>query len=266
MPIVSVCLVSNISHNYDFLDDQNWTDVELVISGNKDKSSFILESLYKNTSIGVVKIVELNELPFNENTLIRECEGEYIVWLENNETWNPDFLNQLKDFIHTYRKTEAVLYGLGFTKKGQSLIYSSDQYNVLRNRFSLNKVLFYPYFFMPLVKFLWKRDLIQEYSLLFDTTLNSRFARVAAFNLNYLTTIYQNNAYNEPSYICQPLSFYLPNDIQTSTKFLRIYQEMTLNKSAIFRGNPWSKLYWQFLFAQYVLRKKLSPKDKLLES
>jgi hypothetical protein len=264
MPLISVCLIAQATQNYDFLEDQDWNDVELVMAGEQEAQQKIIQSVYNHTSITEVKYTNSSGSSTDDNEVIQKCSGDYVIWLQKTETWSPDFLTQLKDFVREYKHTDTVLYGMGFTKNNLKTTFSTDTYPFLSGGFSLSKVLIYPYFFIPNVKFIWKSSIIREYGLFFDPSLDTHLGREAAFNLDYLTTVYQNNAYNEESYRTMALSFYLPLKKDVSADFLTTYQEKILHKGSIFKANIWSILYWKYLLVEQKLKKKLEQSDKTL--
>ncbi|MBC7472159.1 MAG: hypothetical protein H7196_02755 [candidate division SR1 bacterium] len=252
-PLVSVCLMVEPQTNYSFLYNQNWYGVELILSSVVEKENEIKASLYSNKTFEVIKLVNSDIL--DENDLIKECSGEYIIWIQSGETWGDDFLSQLKDFIFlNNNNSNCICYFYGFTKKNQQIYSAKTVYPYIRKTFSLSKVLIFPYYFIPTIKFLWKTELIKEYGLSFDLTLQNHLLKEAAFNIDYLTTNYEVNGYIESKYISESLSFFNNVDDRNPTDFLYFYRQKVLDKSDIYTKNPWSKLFWNYLRVKNILK------------
>lgn len=252
-PLVSVCLIAETENNYSFLYNQNWCGVELILLSATQKENEIKASLYSNKTFELLKSVY--SISSDENDIIRECSGQYIIWLQSGETWGDDFLNQLKDFIFLNKNnSDCIFYFYGFVRKNKQILSAKTVYPYIRQVFSLSKVLVFPYYFVPSIKFLWKTELIKEYGLLFDSALKDHSLKEAAFNIDYLTTNYQINGYNECRYISESLSFFNCISEQNPINFLYFYRQKILDKSKIFMQNPWSKVFWQYLKVQQMLK------------
>jgi hypothetical protein len=256
MPIISVCLIAKAGNCYDFLYTQNWTDVELVISTKYLEKNQIEHGLYSNPTFESLKIVDetCNSI---ENSILKFCDGEYIIWLQSEENWDSDFLSQLKDFIFENKQISSVLYITGFVKSGKQITPSVDVYKSTGKVFSLSKIFIFPHYLIPSVKFIWRNQIVQEFRLVFDPTLENHLFREAIFNLDYLTTLYQENAYTEHKYTTSTLSFYNPVDNKNLDHFLKLYREKIVDKRSIFVKNPWSKVFWQYLKAEKFIKKQI---------
>jgi hypothetical protein len=256
MPIISICLIAKKDINYDFLSNQSWSNTELVVACNSEVGNKIKSIVYNNSTFKTIKIID-DISGSLENNIIECCEGEYTVWIQDNETWDSDFLTQLKDFVFHNKNNENILYISGFIKKNKLLTPAYQVYPFIKKIFSLSKIFVSPYYFIPSVKFIWNTQLIKDYGLVFDCTLDNHVLKEAIFNIDYLSTKYQVNAYCEPNYTTDILSFYNPLDEYTNNSFIKIYREKILDKRSIFLKNPWSKLFWYFLKSERHLKLKV---------
>jgi hypothetical protein len=245
MAIISVCLQANDSFDYDYLQYQNWTDVELILAGSSNKIKEIKFKLFSNNTFSDLKTVEVN-YQFTENDIVSQIQGEYAVWIQQDKTWSDDFLTQLKDFVFENKEKSKLLYGIGFLKEGKKLSYAEYVYPYIKPIFSLTRVLLYPYYFNSSVKFIWKTGIIKEYKLSFDSTLRSHLLREAIFNLDYITTVFQINGHYEVGAEKKSLSFIHEIDVSVPENFLDVYREKVLNKKQILEKNIWSSVYWAF--------------------
>ena len=259
MLLLSVFINADEIDKYDFLVDQNWIDTQLILCGSKENSDKIVDSLSPNTTLDNILLLDDASSEKNINNFcISRCAGEFIISIHHNESWGPDFISQIKDLILNNDETNTVVYGVGFCRYDKRLSQASDNYRFLRKKFCINNILSYPYYFIPSIKFVWRRSIIKEYGVVFDESLSSQVSKIAAFNLDYLTTIYQNNGYSEPEYKHKLLSFSHPFSSKIREDFIGDYQDRVRSKASIFKKNPWSKLFWQYKMLEMKKTNKVS--------
>ena len=247
MLLLSVFINADEIDKYDFLVDQNWIDTQLILYGSKENSDKIVDSLSSNVTLeNILSLESVSHVKNMNNLCVSKCIGEFIISIAYNESWGPDFISQIKDLILNNDETNTVVYGVGFCRHKNGLSQAPDNYRFIRKKFCINNILSYPYYFIPSIKFVWRRSIIKEYGVMFDESLSSQVSKIAVFNLDYLTTIYQNNGYSEPEYKHKLLSFSHPFSSKIREDFIGDYQDRVRSKASIFKKNPWSKLFWQY--------------------
>jgi len=109
-PLISVCIPlyngeEKIAKSLQSVLKQTFTNFEIVVvdDGSTDQSRFIVTSMMKEDARIRLIIHEKNfGRPYARNTCLRECRGQYIAFLDADDTWNCDFL---KHMLHALNET-----------------------------------------------------------------------------------------------------------------------------------------------------------------
>jgi hypothetical protein len=243
MSLLSVCSIVKPDFDYSFLELQDWSNCELVMGGNEQDLAIFTRLHGKYFESRTLKLV-IFDTDFDEGSCIYQSTGQHVIWLGQEETWDKDFVGQMKSLIENNR--EATVYGLGFCRNEETTTYCLNNYPILKKPFALARIVRKPSYFVPCVKWVWKRKYLNEFGLVFDRTIEDGVMRLACFNLDYMIGVYEENGFVEPRYVSESMSFVSP--LLQDNKFINwIYREKVENKREIWLKNPWNKAFWIFL-------------------
>ena len=119
----------SITKTLDSVLAQTYTDFEIIVvdDGSTDNSLNVvvrIMELYRDKIRVIHK--ENGGVSSARNRGSREAKGEYVAFLDGDDIWHPDFLQEMVRLIHDY--PGAAIYGLGLGKKYQGKYYLAPEF------------------------------------------------------------------------------------------------------------------------------------------
>lgn len=113
--------------------EQTFSDWECIIvnDGSTDNSTIVCEELINSFASSIVNSIRLFSKPNGgvssaRNYGVTKSNGEYVAFLDGDDTWEPTFLEEAARLIEDY--PTAAIYGLGIGKIVDNKRYPAPQY------------------------------------------------------------------------------------------------------------------------------------------
>lgn len=172
--VLPVCLQSILIQTY-----QNF-EVLLIDDGSYDGSAALCDQ-YTNLDMRISVYHKLNGgVSSARNIGISNAQGEYITFIDSDDAIEPDYLEQLqRNFVE-----DLAICGFKITD-GKEFILEADVITLDRMAKEVPIMVRDPFLLYSACGKLFRRELIEQHNLLFDTRL--RLYEDSMFVLNYLS-------------------------------------------------------------------------------
>lgn len=166
---VSQCIESVLAQNYDNVE------ILLVNDGSTDNSVDICEKYEKN-HLKIKMIHQENGGPSDaRNTGIQHATGDYILFLDSDDYWKTNFLNELVSYANHIENPDFILFRYSYFYQ-KSLVEIEQKYPFQQSEFvGKNGIECLHYVLTNMPNFHWyavtglvKREFIMAQSLLFE--------------------------------------------------------------------------------------------------
>ncbi|MDO4748245.1 MAG: glycosyltransferase family A protein [Eubacteriales bacterium] len=107
---------------------QTYKDFEIVIvdDGSTDRSSEIADKYAKDYSDNIrVKHKEKTGVVLTRRRLLQEAKGEYIVWIDSDDIYKPDYLSDLSEEINK-NQPDVIISNYEFLDDSKKVVCSLD--------------------------------------------------------------------------------------------------------------------------------------------
>lgn len=118
-----------IGETIDSVLNQKFRDWEYIIAddGSTDNSIAIIKEKFKGLqNVKLIKLKSNSGPAYARNQALNEATGRYISFIDSDDFWEPEFLEEMITFIQKKQITFAYSSYYRITEKGQKL----DQYSV----------------------------------------------------------------------------------------------------------------------------------------
>ena len=147
-PLISVCIptynrAAYLEQAIQSVLNQTYTNYEILIvdDGSTDNSKLIFDKYAEHPKIDIF-LKEHTNAPDTRNRLIREATGDFILWLDSDDTIKNNLIQTYVDHISRFPDTDVFYTNLFITNDDMSQIKKSDAYpDWYNNKKELKKTL-----------------------------------------------------------------------------------------------------------------------------
>lgn len=265
---------------------QTYKNFELIIIDDKseDNSIYIAESYAKRDSrIKIIK-AEHKGVSNSRNIGIEVSENPYILFMDSDDTWEPNLLELSNDFLLNNINTELVIFGISHDfYNGDRFQYSITDFNEkslhMNSIISFDELLFKTFNMASPCNKIYRRKIILDKRISFNT--NCVALEDLIFNLNYLMNIHSFRVISLNLYHYKN---YLNTSLTEKRKFIFPFINSELLYDTIYKFNAEKKLsenlilnnicfdlfilearYWLKEMNLLIVIKKLNASDKFYD-
>jgi hypothetical protein len=231
------CLVTTLNFKWEDIISQNWRNEQIIIGITVPITDF--GGLQNWSNCTVIYADEKNI----ENEVLAKANGDFLIWLNPQESIQKNFLSDLRKWIEeTDKPTDKLLYGLGFVYRNGKTVFSPEALPVLSSPISEAKILDNFGYLLPWVKYVYRLDLIQEWNLKYQAEQDSWMIKQALFAIDYISSLYKEGGYVPIKSITTPFSFITGFDPAKPFLKTELILEKIQDKKEIWLGSPFTKV------------------------
>ncbi len=165
-----------LQRTVDSIEKQTYSDIELVLvnDGSSDGTAELIDEIKKNSRFEVVGINQQNGgVSVARNTGIANATGEYIAFIDADDTVNPDFVKLLVEGMEQEGTDTAFCYlsrSLDTVNSGADVGTGQTQ---VKNQSEFMSTLMYEKFRINFYNFIYRKSKIEEFELCFPVGLKT---------------------------------------------------------------------------------------------
>lgn len=234
--LLSVCIIANSIEDLQGISIVPDENVEYLVIAPKITASYIYNQPH----------LKLIELPANlsdryfENVFLDTLKGDYFLFKFPGEVWSRDVIPDVLKLLRTYPKSIDLKYLEGFYSTDTRRAFVHEVNPITTNLFTLNSLFSGPVYFVPGIKFIWPRSIIDVYSIKFDTTIVNTNLRHSVFGLDVLSSMYISTNYTSLR-VQRGVADFLSPVVLTDPNQGKEYWDRLEIKHDIWRKNLWSQ-------------------------